>query len=176
MSPNHRISYARVSTGDQNLDLQRDALTRAGCSSMYEEIASGKRSTRPELEHCLRPLRAGDTLVVWRLDRLCRSLPDLVKIVAELERRGAGFESLQEKIETESAGGKLQLHVFAALAEFERNLIRERTRAGLAAKQIREIKATLQAPDILVGDLAKRYGVSRTTIYKHVGAVQPKKD
>lgn len=192
MSPNHRIGYARVSTDDQNLDLQRDALTRAGCSSIYEETASGKSSTRPELEHCLRALRAGDTLVAWRLDRLGRSLSDLVKIVAELEHRGVGFESLQEKIETGSASGKLQFHVFAALAEFERNLIRERTRAGLAAarargrkggrkpaldaKQIREIKALLRDPDIQVGDVAKRYGVSRTTIYKHVGAVLPKKD
>ncbi len=189
MSPNHRIGYARVSTDDQNLDLQRDALTRAGCSSIYEETASGKSSTRPELEHCLRALRAGDTLVVWRLDRLGRSLSDLVKIVAELEHRGIGFESLQEKIETGSASGKLQFHVFAALAEFERNLIRERTRAGLAAarargrkggrkpaldaKQIREIKALLRDPDIQVADVAKRYGVSRTTIYKHVGAVAP---
>ncbi len=191
MSPNHRIGYARVSTDDQNLDLQRDALNRAGCRSIYEETASGKSSTRPELEHCLRALRSGDTLVVWRLDRLGRSLSDLVKLVAELEHRGIGFESLQEKIETESASGKLQFHVFAALAEFERNLIRERTRAGLAAarargrkggrkpaldaKQIREIKALLRDPAIQVSDVAKRYGVSRTTIYKHIGAVAPVK-
>lgn len=191
MSPNHRIGYARVSTDDQNLDLQRDALSRAGCSSIYEETASGKSFARIELDHCLRALRAGDTLVVWRLDRLGRSLPDLVKIVAELEHRGVGFESLQEKIETASASGKLVFHVFAALAEFERNLIRERTRAGLAAarargrkggrkpaldaKQIREIKALLRDPAIQVGDVAKRYGVSRSTIYKHVGAVAPAK-
>lgn len=189
MSANQRIGYARVSTDDQNLDLQRDALAKAGCSSIYEETASGKSSDRIELEHCLRALRAGDTLVVWRLDRLGRSVPDLVKIVAELEQRGIGFESLQEKIETESASGKLVFHVFAALAEFERNLIRERTRAGLAAarargrkggrkpaldvKQIREIRALLKDPQIKVTDIAERYGVSRTTIYKHVGRIVP---
>lgn len=191
MSANHRIGYARVSTDDQNLDLQRDALERVGCSQIYEETASGKNAARPELEHCIRALRAGDTLVVWRLDRLGRSVPDLVKIVAELEQRGIGFESLQEKIETGSASGKLVFHVFAALAEFERNLIRERTRAGLAAarargrkggrkpaldaKQIREIRALLKDPQIRVSDVAGRYGVSRTTIYKHVGKIHPEK-
>lgn len=163
--------------------------TRAGCSSIYEETASGKSAARPELGHCLKALRAGDTLVVWRLDRLGRSVPDLVKIVAELEQGGVGFESLQEKIETGTASGKLVFHVFAALAEFERNLIRERTRAGLAAarargrkggrkpaidaKQIREIRALLKDPQIRVSDVAERYGVSRTTIYKHVGKVAP---
>ncbi len=125
-------------------------------------------------------------LVVWRLDRLGRSLPDLVQIVAELERDGIGFESMTEKIETGSAAGKLVFHVFAALAEFERNLIRERTHAGLAAarargrkggrkpslspQQVREIKALLRDPSIPVTAIAGRYGVSRTTIYKHAGA------
>jgi hypothetical protein len=131
LSMNQRIGYARVSTDDQNLDLQRDALQQAGCSTIYEEAASGKSTARPELEQCRKALRAGDTLVVWRLDRLGRSLPDLVQIVADLEQRGVHFESLTEKIETGNAAGKLQFHVFAALAEFERGLIRERTRAGL---------------------------------------------
>ena len=187
---NQRIGYARVSTEDQHLGLQRDALQRAGCGVIYEEAASGKNAVRPELEQCRKALRSSDTLVVWRLDRLGRSLPDLVQIVADLERSGISFESLSEKIETNSAAGKLVFHVFAALAEFERSLIRERTHAGLAAarargrsggrkpklgeKQVREIKALLRDPDIQVADVARRYGVSRTTLYKHVGVIKPK--
>ncbi|WP_313303510.1 recombinase family protein [Diaphorobacter sp.] len=187
---NQRIGYARASTDDQHLDLQRDALQQAGCGVIYEEAASGKNTARPELEQCRKALRAGDTLVVWRLDRLGRSLPDLVQVVTDLEQRGVGFESLTEKIETGSAAGKLIFHVFAALAEFERGLIRERTQAGLAAarargraggrkpkldeQQVREIKALLRDPDIQVADVARRYGVSRTTIYKHCGVVQPR--
>ncbi|WOB73988.1 recombinase family protein [Achromobacter xylosoxidans] len=188
---NQRIGYARVSTDDQHLDLQRDALQQAGCGAIYEEAASGKNAARPELGQCRKALRAGDTLVVWRLDRLGRSLPDLVQIVTDLEQRGVGFESLTEKIETGSAAGKLIFHVFAALAEFERGLIRERTHAGLAAarargrsggrkpklgeKDVREIKALLKLPDIKVADVARRYGVSRTTLYKYVGVVTPNK-
>lgn len=184
-----RIGYARVSTDDQNLDLQRDALTRSGCITIYEETASGKSATRIELENCRKALRSGDTLVVWRLDRLGRSLSDLVKIIGDLEREGITFESLSEKIDTGSASGKLQFHVFAALAEFERNLIRERTLAGLTAarargrvggrpaklnaKQIREIKTLLTDPAVKVTDIAERYGVSRTTLYKRVGVVLP---
>lgn len=187
---NQRIGYARVSTDDQHLDLQRDALAKARCGVIYEEAISGKNTARPELEQCLKALRTGDTLVVWRLDRLGRSLRDLVQIVADLEQRGIHFESLTEKIETGSAAGKLQFHVFAALAEFERALIRERTQAGLAAarargraggrkpklddKQVREIKALLRDPDIRVAEVARRYGVSRTTLYKHVGVVTPR--
>jgi DNA invertase Pin-like site-specific DNA recombinase len=179
-----RIGYARVSTDDQNLDLQRDALTKAECAVIYEETASGKSSQRIELEHCRKALRSGDTLVVWRLDRLGRSLSDLVKIIGDLEQAGVRFESLSEKVDTGSASGKLQFHVFAALAEFERNLIRERTNAGLTAarargrvggrpsklssKQIREIKALMADPQCQVSELAKRYGVSRTTLYKRV--------
>ena len=179
---NQRIGYARVSTDDQNLDLQRDALRQAGCSTIYEEAASGKSAARQELEQCRKALRAGDTLVVWRLDRLGRSLPDLVQIVADLEQRGVQFESLTEKIETGSAAGKLVFHVFAALAEFERNLIRERTRAGLVAArargraggrkpklseaQIKEINQMVDAQKLPIGRIAELYGVSRTTIYK----------
>ncbi len=179
---NQRIGYARVSTDDQNLDLQRDALHIAGTQAIYEEMASGKDGERPELSHCLKALRTGDTLVVWRLDRLGRSLPDLVRIIAELEEKGIGFESITEKIETSSAAGKLVFHVFAALAEFERNLIQERTRAGLAAarargrsggrkpkldaRQIREIQRLMSDPNIPVNQIAERYKVSRTTIYK----------
>lgn len=190
MFMNQRIGYARISTDDQNLDLQRDALKQAGCNTIYEDAASGKAADRAELEQCRKALRAGDTLVVWRLDRLGRSLSDLVRIVAELERDGIGFESLTEKIETSSAAGKLVFHVFAALSEFERNLIRERTQGGLVAarargrsggrkpklddKKLKEIRALLCDPSIHVADVAKRYGVSRTTLYKHVGIVTPK--
>ena len=187
-----KIGYARVSTDDQHLDLQRDALARVGCRDIYEEKISGKQADRPALGQCLRALRPGDTLVVWRLDRLGRSLPDLVRIVGELEGRGVGFESLTEKIDTTSATGRLVFHVFAALAEFERNLIRERTRAGLEAarargrnggrppkldvRQIREIRQLLKDPAVRVTDVAQRYGVSRTTLYKHVGSVLPDRD
>lgn len=187
---NQRIGYARVSTEDQHLHLQRDALQQAGCGVIYEEAESGKSTVRPELKQCRKALRSGDTLVVWRLDRLGRNLSNLVQIVADLERGGISFESLAEKIETGSAAGKLVFHVFAALAEFERNLIRERTRAGLAAarargrtggrkpklgeKQVKEIRALLRDPDIQVAEVARRYGVSRTTLYKHVGVVKPR--
>ncbi|HBP30930.1 MAG TPA: recombinase [Advenella kashmirensis] len=185
---NQRIGYARVSPHDQHLYLQqRNALKQAGCSSIYEDAACGKNTARPELEQCRKTLRAGDTLVVWRLDRLGRSLPDLVQIVVDLVQRGVGFESLMEKIETSSAAGKLVFHVFAALAEFDHSLVRERTQAGLAGarargraggrkpklndQQVREIKALLRDPDMQVADVARRYGVSRTTLYKHVGVI-----
>ncbi|TRE34408.1 recombinase family protein [Salmonella enterica subsp. enterica serovar Derby] len=188
-----RIGYARVSTDDQNLHLQRDALVAAGCEIIYEDKASGKSTARPELDNCLKALRPGDTLVVWRLDRLGRSLGDLVKVVTNLiDERGVGFLSLQEQIETNSASGKLIFHVFAALAEFERNLISERTRAGLdaarargrkggrkpklAPKDIREIKVLLKDPSIPVSDVAKRFGVSRTTIYNSVGVIKPDRE
>ena len=181
-----RIGYARVSTDDQMLDLQLDALTTSGCDPVYQETVSGKSAVRPELAQCLKALRAGDVLVVWRLDRLGRSLSDLVRIVSELEQRGIGFESLTEKIDTTSATGKLTFHVFAALAEFERNIIRERTKAGLDAarargrtggrkpalneRQVREIRALLADPQIEVSEVARRYGVSRTTLYKYLAS------
>ncbi|AQS85940.1 MAG: recombinase family protein [Acetobacter aceti] len=181
---NQRIGYARVSAEDQHLDLQRDALQQAGCRVVYEQTTSGKSAVRLELEQYRNALRSGDTLVVWRLDRLGRSLPDFVRIVAELEHLGIGFESLAEKIETTSATDKLVFHVFAALAEFERSLIRERGHAGLAAarargcsggrkpklreKQVREIRALLQDPNIHVLDVARRYDVLRTTLYKYI--------
>ena len=179
-----RIGYARVSTDDQNLDLQHDALRKAGIADdrLYSDTASGKDADRKELLACLKALREGDTLVVWRLDRLGRSLPDLVRIVGELEQKGVSFESLTEKIETGSAAGKLVFHVFAALAEFERNLIRERTRAGLVAArargraggrkpklseaQIKEINQMVDAQKLPIGRIAELYGVSRTTLYK----------
>jgi len=132
-----RIGYARVSTQDQRSELQLDALAAAGCEQVFHEKMSGKDKDRPELETCLKVVRQGDTLIVWRLDRLGRSLKDLVEIVHELQDRGIGLQSLTENIDTTNAGGKLIFHVFAALAEFERNLIRERTVAGLAAARAR---------------------------------------
>ena len=132
-----KIGYARVSTDDQNLDLQLDALKAAGCERIFEEHASGKNTARVEHEKCLHTMRNGDTLTVWRLDRLGRSLTDLVRIVTDLENLGVAFESVTEKIDTSSPAGKLIFHLFASLAEFERNIIRERTTAGLKAARAR---------------------------------------
>ena len=134
---NQRIGYARVSTDDQNLDLQRDALRLAGVGSIYEEAASGKTATRQELDHCLKALQAGDTLVVWRLDRLGRSLPDLVQIVAGLEEKGIGFESITEKIETTSAAGKLALRIPASRAATARVANEREDSASCAARALR---------------------------------------
>jgi DNA invertase Pin-like site-specific DNA recombinase len=132
-----RIGYARVSTDDQHLDLQLDALREAGCSRVFTEKASGALDDRPELARLLDHLRKGDTVVVWRLDRLGRSLRHLIEIVAEFDERGVAFQSLTEGINTTTPGGKLVFHLFGALAEFERALIQERTRAGLAAARAR---------------------------------------
>ncbi len=127
------IGYAHVSTAEQTLVLQQDALTRAGCERIFTDTASGSHVVRPGLEEALTYARSGDTLVVWRLDRLGRSLRHLIDTVAVLAERGIGFKSLQEQLDTTTSGGKLVFHVFGALAEFERDLIRERTQAGLLA-------------------------------------------
>jgi len=184
-----KIGYARVSTQDQNLSLQCDELTRAGCSAIYQEQVSGTKSDRSELGQCLKALRPGDTLVVWRLDRLGRSLKHLVETVTELEAKGIHFHSLTENIETGSATGKLMFHVFASMAEFERNLIAERTKAGLAAARARGrvggrpqklteadkklAKKMLASRDITVSEVASKFGVSKMTLYRSVGVVQP---
>lgn len=175
-----RIGYARVSTQDQRPELQLDALAVAGCEQVFQEKMSGKDKDRPELETCLKVVRQGDTLVVWRLDRLGRSLKDLVGIVHALQERGIGFQSLTENIDTTNAGGKLVFHVFAALAEFERSLIRERTIAGLAAARargrkggrkskleksdVRKAAAMLRDPLMTKTEVAKHFGVSRVTL------------
>jgi DNA invertase Pin-like site-specific DNA recombinase len=177
-----KIGYARVSTEDQTLDLQLDALKLDGCETLYQEHASGKSADRPELESCLKALRAGDSLVVWRLDRLGRNLADLVRIVNELEGRGVGFVSITEQINTTSSSGKLVFHLFAALAEFERNLIRERTMAGLksarargksggrpsklSGKDLAMAKTLMADRNNDVGEIAKRFNVHRTTLYR----------
>src|ERR687896_82162 len=131
------IGYARVSTHDQTLALQQDALTKAGCNKIFTDKASGAKTERKGLDEALNYVRKGDTLVVWRLDRLGRSLPHLITTLTALEERGIGFKSLTENIDTTTSGGKLIFHIFGALAEFERNLIRERTQAGLQAARAR---------------------------------------
>ena len=127
------IGYARVSTVDQNLALQRDALTEAGCTRIFTEQLSGAVTDRPELASALSYARSGDTIVVWKLDRLARSIKQLIDTVESLRVRGVGFRSLTEALDTTTAQGRLVFHMFGALAEFERSLIRERTQAGLAA-------------------------------------------
>lgn len=177
-----KIGYARVSTIDQNLDLQLDALKKLGCDHIYEEKASGKNKDRPELTHCLKSLRSGDTLVVWRLDRLGRSLQDLIHIVKTIESAGIAFVSISENIDTTTATGKLMFHFFGAMAEFERNLIQERTQAGLAAarargrvggrkpvltdKQKAQAKAMMSDKSLTIADIANTLGVSRSTLYR----------
>src|SRR5438105_9139080 len=127
------IGYARISTQDQTLALQQDALAKAGCDKIFTDTISGGASERPGLTEALAYIRAGDTLVVWRLDRLGRSLKELIEIIKDLNTRKIDFQSLTEHIDTATPGGKLVFHIFGALAEFERDLIRERTKAGLAA-------------------------------------------
>jgi DNA invertase Pin-like site-specific DNA recombinase len=176
------IGYARISTVEQNLDLQQDALEKAGCKSIYTDTISGAKAQRPGLEECLKYLRPGDTLVVWKLDRMGRSLKHLIETVQVLEGRSIGFRSVQENIDTTTPGGKLVFHVFGALAEFERDLIRERTNAGLQAARARgrnggrpllldakkrAVAASLYAdPNVSVSDICKALGVSRTTLYR----------
>lgn len=183
-----RIGYARVSTLDQSVALQRDALTAAGCARILEDRLSGCTRQRPGLDAALGCLSSGDTLVVWRLDRLGRSLTDLIDLVSRVQAAGCGFQSLTESIDTTSAGGQLVFHVFGAIAEFERKLIGERTRAGLAAakargvrlggrpkltiEQISEAHARIAKGDNVVA-IATRYGVGRSTLYRALRTVRP---
>jgi DNA invertase Pin-like site-specific DNA recombinase len=178
------VAYARVSTADQSPQLQLDALTAAGCEKIFAETASGAQRDRPELLKALEFAREGDTLVVWKLDRLARSLPQLITTVAGLEARRIGFRTLTEAIDTTTASGKLVFHIMGALAEFERSLIRERTVAGLAAARaqgkkggrpprmkpddIKVARAMLADPEITVEDIAKRLGVGTSTLYRHL--------
>jgi DNA invertase Pin-like site-specific DNA recombinase len=183
------VGYARVSTIDQNPELQLDALDRAGCARVFVDHASGSKTSRPELDHALEFLRRGDTLCVWRLDRLGRSLPHLIQLAGELADRDIALRSLTEQIDTSSAGGRLVFHVFGALAEFERALIQERTHAGLAAARARGRKGgrkTVMTPKRLAAAksmlaakdadgrhthtydyVAQAIGVSRSTIVRH---------
>ena len=178
-----KIGYARVSTDDQHLDLQIDALESAGCEKIFTDKTSGSKKSRPGLDAALEFARADDVLVIWRLDRLGRSLKDLIELVQLLESNGVQFQSLTEEISTTSAGGKLFFHMFGALAEFERNQIRERTQAGLAAARARGRKGgrprklnpeqqkqirILSKSGTPITDIAQSFGVSRVTVYKTI--------
>ena len=178
----HLLGYARVSTTDQDATLQVDALYAAGCYRVFVDTISGSLDHRPELEKLMDQLRPGDTLVVWRLDRLGRSIRHLIDQLQILSERGVGFRSLQETIDTTSSGGRLVFHVFAALAEFERDLIRERTNAGLAtarargrtggrpsslsADQVKTARRMYEQKEMTVAQIGDVLGVSRTTIYR----------
>jgi len=199
-SPSTSIGYMRVSKADgsQVLDLQKDALVAAGVSErhFYSDTASGKRDDRPGLAACLQALREGDTLVVWKLDRLGRSLRHLVNVVHDLTNRGVGLRVLTGQgaaIDTTTPAGKLVFGIFASLAEFERDLISERTRAGLASARARGLKggrkpkmtaaklrlamAAMGKPETNVGDLCQELGVTRSTLYRHVSPTgQPRGD
>ena len=179
-----QIGYARVSTEDQNLDLQNDALKQAGCDKIIEEKASGAKTDRAGLDEVLSFLRKGDTLVVWKLDRLGRSLQHLIQVVNQLREKGIYFRSIQESLDTSSSGGKLIFHIFGALAEFERDVIRDRTMAGLAAarargrvggrpkimtdKKVRLAKTLLADHTNTIDDVCETLGVSRATLYRYL--------
>ncbi len=135
-----KYGYARVSTTEQNTDLQADALKGVGCEKIITEKVSGAASKRPKLDNLLSSLQAGDTLTVYRLDRLGRSLPHLIEVIRQIEGQGAGFQSLSESIDTTTASGRLVFHMMGALAEFERSLIVERTQAGLTAARKRGVR------------------------------------
>ena len=180
----HLIGYARVSTSDQNLELQLDALKQAGCRRVFEDTASGANKARSQLREALAFLRPGDTLVVWKLDRLARSLQQLIETIEGLHKRRCGFRSVTEAIDTTTPGGRLVFHIFGALAEFERGIIRERTLAGLEAARSRGRKggrpkllndqslivaqALLRDGVLTVRDVAKQVGVAETTLYRYL--------
>jgi DNA invertase Pin-like site-specific DNA recombinase len=177
------IGYARVSTQEQTLNLQQDALLSAGCTKIFTDTASGAKSDRKGLDEALNYVRKGDTLVVWRLDRLGRSLPHLITTMADLEERGVGFKSLTENIDTTTSGGKLIFHIFGALAEFERNLIKERTQAGLVAARARgkqggrpqaltprQLGIARELYDKLhpIAEICRTLKISRATLYRYI--------
>jgi DNA invertase Pin-like site-specific DNA recombinase len=182
------IGYARVSTHEQTLHLQQDALEKAGCEKIFTDRVSGSKAERKGLTEALSHLRAGDTLVVWRLDRLGRSLRHLIDTITELNARGVGFKSLTENIDTTTSGGKLVFHIFGALAEFEREIIRERTQAGLASartrgkvggrpkaltpKEVQILRNMAADKSLTVADICKTLGIGRTTFYRYVKAGQ----
>ncbi len=180
------IGYARVSTEDQSTDMQRDALADAGCTKVFEDSASGTIRERPQLNAAIEYLREGDTFVVWRLDRLGRSLKHLIETVQLLDDRGVGFKSLHESIDTTTSTGRLVFHIFAALAEFERDLIVDRTKAGIAAARergsrpgrkpslsddqvavVRQMHATGASTIKQIADVV---GVSRATVYRAISS------
>lgn len=179
-----QVGYARVSTRDQNPQAQIDALNAAGCERVFTEQASGAQRDRPELRAALDYVRAGDSLVVWKLDRLARSVRQLVETAEDLAKREIGLKVLTQQIDTTTPGGRLVFHVFAAVAEFERELMLERTHAGLATAraanrrggrpkalseaQIRRAKAMLTDPMITVDEVAQQLGTTTSTLYRHI--------
>ena len=178
------VGYARVSTKDQHLRMQEDALKNAGCEEIYTDIASGSKSQRPGLDQALAYAREGDTLVVWKLDRLGRSTQHLIHTVSLLNERKIAFKSLQENIDTTTSSGKLIFHMFSALAEFERDLIRERTDAGLKAararghmggrpslldnRQIKRMIEMYNEKKNTVAEICKIYEISRPSFYNYL--------
>src|SRR3954447_8032608 len=178
------VGYTRISTTDQTLDLQRDALTKAGCSKIFTDTASGAKSEREGLTEAITYVRAGDTLVVWKLDRLGRSLKDLIERITQLNDRKIGFRSITENIDTTTSGGKLIFHIFGALAEFERDIIRERTNAGLEAarsrgkkggrppalspEKIKLARRLYADKDTSVSEICTMLGISRHTLQRYV--------
>lgn len=182
-----KIGYARVSTQDQDLALQLDALRDAGCERIYQEKISGAAKARPELELLLDQLRQDDLVIVWKLDRLARSLAHLVQLVNQIQGKGAAFRSLQDHIDTLSAHGKFTFHIFAALAEFERDIIRERTKAGLAAARARDryggrpkgltqkakhtamlAERLYKEGDLSIREICEQLSISKGTLYNYL--------
>lgn len=176
------VGYARVSTADQSMALQIDTLSTAGCEKVFTDIVSGARTERPGLDQALEFCRKGDTLMVWKLDRMGRSMSHLITTIQALEKRGIGFRSLTESIDTTTSGGRLIFHLFGALAEFERDLIRERVQAGLKSARTRgrkggrppvseETKAMVQAlladKSLSVQQICERLGIAKSTLYKY---------
>lgn len=182
------IGYARVSTRDQKPHLQLDALQEAGCERIFKETVSGAKRERPELQSALDFMRTGDTLVIWKLDRLARSTRQLLDTVEGLAQRGIALKALTQDIDTTTSGGRLIFTVFGAIAEFEREIIRERTRAGLdaarlrghkggrpralAEKDLKQARALLADPEITVEDVARRLGVGSSTLYRYLPAAR----
>src|SRR5712691_13144316 len=178
------IGYARVSTQDQTVNSQTDALNKIGCSKIFTDVISGATTERKGLDEALAYVREGDTLVVWRLDRLGRTLKHLIETITDLSKRHIGFKSLTESIDTTTSGGKLIFHIFGALAEFERDLIRERTQAGLLAarargrkggqpkaltpKQVAIAQALYNDKSNAIADICKTLHISRSTLYRYV--------
>jgi DNA invertase Pin-like site-specific DNA recombinase len=181
------IGYARVSTKDQNLNLQLDALEKEGCKKIYKEVVSGAKSERPVLQDMLNQVRTGDVIVIWKLDRLGRSLKNLVDIVGQLIKNEVGLKSLHDNIDTTTPQGRLTFNIFASLAEFERDLISERTKAGLESARARgrfggkpkglskQAEATACAAETLykegklsVNQIAKQLGIAKNTLYKYL--------
>ena len=182
-----KLGYARVSTKDQHLELQIDALTKAGCEKIYQDIASGARTERPALNEMINHLRPGDVLVIWKLDRLGRSLNHLIGLVNDLMKKNIGLQSLHDPIDTTTAQGRLSFNLFASLAEFERDLIRERTQAGLSAARARgrnggrpkgipqKAEATTCAAETLykegrlsVNEISEKQGIAKSTLYAYL--------